>query len=310
VIVSANRHGHWNYNRRQHFLISRVIVADVRDCFWRPGAHPRIRYDTQGNANTNINTNVNVQRVVVPYNFKRAILCDGDYPHQSTPILKLPSNIHRVVIGVNVFDHCVGPHVTRAPEHSQAFNRRAKLYQALYTPRPRNNVIAPAPLDGAIPVPLVDNTIIKLTFNSLKHHKPLAKLLVLAKRKQAKHEFHQQQAMANKLYSQLWTALDAGQTKTIQVTELIHHVKQSLLNATTATTTTLRLHDSDLYVCLNALLKMHHKLFQVVHGEEGDAVGASVSHRHRTNRIINGYDQIRLVNYNDNVHANLITATS
>jgi hypothetical protein len=90
-------------------------------------------------------------------------------------------------------------------------------------------------LDGAIPVP-VDKAIINLTLNSLKQQKPLAKLLVLAKRKQAKHEFQQPQVMANEMYlSQLWTALDSGQTKTIKVTELIHHVKQSLLNATATT---------------------------------------------------------------------------
>jgi hypothetical protein len=107
------------------------------------------------------------------------------------------------------------------------------LYQALYTPRPPNT--APAPLNGAISVP-VDKAIINLTLNSLKKQKPLAKLLVLAKRKQAKHEFQQQQAMATEMYvSQLWTALDSGQTKTIKVTELIHHVKQSLFNATTTT---------------------------------------------------------------------------
>jgi hypothetical protein len=49
-----------------------------------------------------------------------------------------------------------------------------------------------------MPVP-VDKAIINLTFNSLKQHKPLVKLLVLAKRKQAKHEFQQQQAMASEM---------------------------------------------------------------------------------------------------------------
>jgi hypothetical protein len=69
----------------------------------------------------------------------------------------------------------------------------------------------------------------------------------------------------------------------IKVTELIHNVKQSLLNSTTSTTitttttTTLRLHDPDLSVCLKAFKKMHRKVFQIVHGEEGDDEGPSIN---------------------------------
>jgi hypothetical protein len=34
---------------------------------------------------------------------------------QSTPILKLPSNTNHIIMGFNVFDHCVGNHVAHAP---------------------------------------------------------------------------------------------------------------------------------------------------------------------------------------------------
>ena len=58
------------------------------------------------------------------YRFRRAILFDGELPHCATPVEALPAaHLKRVVVGINVFDTDVGPHVAGAPVHSAAYRR-------------------------------------------------------------------------------------------------------------------------------------------------------------------------------------------
>lgn len=67
----------------------------------------------------------------VRYKYNRGILHDGDLPHLSTPVEELVAGSYRVVLGFNCFTSEVGECCIRAPEHSQAFNRTVKLYQAI-----------------------------------------------------------------------------------------------------------------------------------------------------------------------------------
>ena len=67
----------------------------------------------------------------VRYRYNRGILHDGDYPHLSTPVEHIDPLKKRVILGFNCFGEQVGECCQRAPEHSDAFNRTVKLYQAL-----------------------------------------------------------------------------------------------------------------------------------------------------------------------------------
>jgi len=67
----------------------------------------------------------------VKYLTNRGILHDGDLPHLSTPVASLPLGARRVILGFNCFSQEVGECCIRAPEHSRAFNRTVKLYQAI-----------------------------------------------------------------------------------------------------------------------------------------------------------------------------------
>ena len=66
----------------------------------------------------------------VGYKENRGILHDGDLPHLSTQVESINEG-KRVLLGFNCFTDVVGPCCERAPEHSDAFNRTVKLYQAL-----------------------------------------------------------------------------------------------------------------------------------------------------------------------------------
>ncbi len=70
--------------------------------------------------------------VTVKYKRNRGIFHDGNFPHQSTPVTALPlQGIRRVILGFNCFTAELGECCVRAPEHSDAFNRTVKLYQAM-----------------------------------------------------------------------------------------------------------------------------------------------------------------------------------
>jgi len=72
----------------------------------------------------------------IRYKRNRAILHDGDLPHLSMPVKNISSTsttatARRVILGFNCFTEQVGECCVRAPEHSAAFNRTIKLYQAM-----------------------------------------------------------------------------------------------------------------------------------------------------------------------------------
>ncbi len=69
--------------------------------------------------------------ISIPYKCNRGMLHDGDYPHLSTPIKYITPGHQRVILGFNCFPHSIGEATMRAPEHSDAFNRTVKLYQAM-----------------------------------------------------------------------------------------------------------------------------------------------------------------------------------
>lgn len=100
---------------------------------------------------------------IVPYKFNQGILIHGEIPHASTPITYIDPKFKRVIMGFNVFDTIVGPLVSLAPEHSPAFNRRIKFYQSTFN------------------------------LNTVLANKPLARLLVQAKRQKLKRKFWQEQ---------------------------------------------------------------------------------------------------------------------
>ena len=66
----------------------------------------------------------------VPYRYKRGIFCDGNLPHASSRIEHLPESKERVIIGLNVFNHEIGPFAAEFPEHSGKFNTYVKIHQA------------------------------------------------------------------------------------------------------------------------------------------------------------------------------------
>lgn len=69
--------------------------------------------------------------ITVRYRHNRGILHDGDYPHLSTPISYIRPGLKRVILGFNCFTEELSECNLRAPEHSDAFNRTIKLYQAM-----------------------------------------------------------------------------------------------------------------------------------------------------------------------------------
>ena len=75
--------------------------------------------------------------VTIRYKFNRGILHDGDFPHASTKIERIPDGKRRVILGFNCFTEFVGECCIRAPEHSDVFNRTIKLYQAMARVNPK-----------------------------------------------------------------------------------------------------------------------------------------------------------------------------
>lgn len=94
----------------------------------------------------------------IPYVLNRAIVHDGEWPHASEEVKALPAGKKRVILGLNVFGDRVAEVNARAPEHSDAFNKTVKIYQA--TARAKR-----AGGGG-------------LTVEALKKNKPLARLFV------------------------------------------------------------------------------------------------------------------------------------
>lgn len=102
----------------------------------------------------------------IPFKYNQMICHLGNLPHGSTKIEKIDGDQLRVIVGFNAFDKKSGPIVRQAPEHSAAFRRKVHV-QKLFSR--------------------------DASFQSIKRNKPLARLLVLAKREKVKREFRQAQ---------------------------------------------------------------------------------------------------------------------
>lgn len=69
--------------------------------------------------------------MTIPYRFNRGTFCDGNLPHLASRIESIKDGMKRVILGFNAFPVEVSECCQRAPEHSDAFNRTIKIYQAL-----------------------------------------------------------------------------------------------------------------------------------------------------------------------------------
>ena len=123
----------------------------------------------------------------IPYQFNQLTCHLGNLPHSSSRIEKIyQEGKKRVIVGFNVFGHDVGPLVQPAPEHSNAFRRQVQAQK-------RNNN---------------NNNNKNISFQALKHNKPLTNLLVLAKRQKIKQAFQQaQEQLAQEIPKQLPTTV-------------------------------------------------------------------------------------------------------
>lgn len=122
----------------------------------------------------------------IRYKFNRGILHDGDLPHLSTPVHALPPGVRRVIMGFNCFTSEVGECCIRAPEHSQAFNRTVKLYQAMAsatTTRGGSDHEEPGEADPEAQIDTREINKQRLSAKEILKNPALARLLVLAARK-------------------------------------------------------------------------------------------------------------------------------
>lgn len=108
----------------------------------------------------------------VRYKRNRGILHDGNFPHLSTPVEVLPCNgVKRCILGFNCFTDEVGESCMRAPEHSRAFNRTIRLYQALAS------TTMEASIDKTTPT---EREKVRLTPKEVLKNPALARLLIAA----------------------------------------------------------------------------------------------------------------------------------
>lgn len=103
--------------------------------------------------------------VDLPFRFNQLTCHLGNLPHGSTTVEKIHGDQLRVIVGFNVFCKNSGPIVMQAPEHSDAFRRKVRIQRLLKN----------------------------ANLQSIKKNKPLARLLVLAKREKIKREFKESQ---------------------------------------------------------------------------------------------------------------------
>ena len=62
-----------------------------------------------------------------PYRFNQATICSGELPHAADKVKAWPTDLQRVVIGINSMGHLEGPIEMRVPQHSKAFKRALQL---------------------------------------------------------------------------------------------------------------------------------------------------------------------------------------
>ena len=131
--------------------------------------------------------------VTVPYAFNRGIVHGGDLPHLSAPVESILATgcrgggdgcdprVSRVIVGLNVFGHDVGPLVSRAPEHSRPFRRRVRLYRSAIN-------ACRAKGDGDPAGGKSTRAGGGMDLSRIRKNRGLTKLLVLAKRERVKEE--------------------------------------------------------------------------------------------------------------------------
>ncbi|KAI9918317.1 hypothetical protein PsorP6_012256 [Peronosclerospora sorghi] len=85
-----------------------------------------------------------IRQLPVSYNFRRGILCDGEFPHLSSRVRSLVPGasasdlpLKRVVVGLNLFPTEIDASVAKFSEHSGAFNRYVNLSHAAVKQTPR-----------------------------------------------------------------------------------------------------------------------------------------------------------------------------
>jgi len=142
--------------------------------------------------------------VTIPYCYNRAIFHHGHLPHLSTPIKSISKDSQgekksRVILGLNVFGHDVGPAVSQAPEHSDAFRRKVRMYRALLRKSASCSNVDDRSCSGN---PQPSNG---LSMESVRKNKALSKLLILAKRERIKQDLRERQEQLTK---QIWDILE------------------------------------------------------------------------------------------------------
>ena len=110
----------------------------------------------------------------VKYKRNRGILYDGDSPHMATKIDSISPLKRRVILGFNCFTDIVSECNQRAPEHSDAFNRTIKLYQAVKGVDGNDDVVSKRSRITAADV-LKNPELAKLMVAAAKRMKSLAK---------------------------------------------------------------------------------------------------------------------------------------
>ena len=109
--------------------------------------------------------------VSIPYRFNQGIMHTGSLPHLSGTVMDVERG-KRVIVGFNVFDHDIGPIVSKCPEHSDQFRKMVKWHRSI------RNATGTARSGG-----------IKL--ERIRENKALTKLLILAKRQKVKEQWEE-----------------------------------------------------------------------------------------------------------------------
>ena len=200
--------------------------------------------DTNSTCSSVPHHNQQTNWVTVPYRYNRGIFHHGQLPHLSTPIKSISSfgedaennrqrSKSRVILGMNVFGHDIGPEVSKAPEHSDAFRRKIKMFRALLSKPSQNG-------DGKERTS-THNT--KLSVEAVKKNKALSNLLVLAMREKIKEDLRRRQAQ---LTGDIWAALDAAEksdnSPPLTVGELMERLGNPSTESTWPTPTDVHVH--------------------------------------------------------------------
>ena len=104
-----------------------------------------------------------------------------------------------MIVGINAFDHDVGPQCMSAPEHSQAFNKQVKLYQAMARAelsaqsKGRAKEVGSSPQEG-VSEGEKDGGKKGMDLGVIMQNAALRKLMVIAKRERVKEDLKVEKA--------------------------------------------------------------------------------------------------------------------